>query len=72
MPQGGDIGPLLFIIYINDITTEIDIHTNVVLFADHTKVFSQSNYDLLLSLDRWLESTKRKLAPNKCYVPNIH
>ena len=72
MPQGGDIGPLLFIIYINDTTREIAIHTNVVLFADHTKVFSQSNYDLLLSLDRWLESTKLKLAPNKCYVPNIH
>ena len=40
VPQGGIIGPLLFIIHINDITSEIVIHSNINLFADDTKIFS--------------------------------
>ena len=37
------IGPLLFITYINDIALEVDSNSNVKLFADDTKIFSQSN-----------------------------
>ena len=38
MSQGGVIGTLLFIIYINDIATEIIIHSDIHLFADDAKI----------------------------------
>ena len=43
IPQGSVLGPLLFLIYINDL--DDNITSNVLKFADDTKVFRKVNTD---------------------------
>ena len=75
VPQEGVIGPLLFIIYINDIASEVDSNSNIKLFADDKKIFSESNsvlQKILDKIDHWLKETKLNINPSKCHVLNIH
>ena len=41
IPQGSVLGPILFVIYINDLPNEVE--SEVRIFADDTKLFTQSN-----------------------------
>ena len=74
IPQGSVLGPVLFIIYINDLPEEIS--SNIKIFADDTKIFKaleiQSDKDQLQNdLDKLIEwSNKWQLPFNvtKCKV----
>ena len=72
VPQGSVLGPLLFLIYINDL--DDTIKSNVLKFVDDTKVFRRINNDgdqlhLQNDLDRlvkWSEKWQMLLNSGKC------
>ena len=76
VPQGSVLGPLLFLLYINDLPNSLP-EEKIKLFADDTNLFvsaktikeleSKANLHLL-SLDNWLKANKLHLNIDKtCY-----
>ena len=74
VPQGSILGPLLFILFIDDICDEISEGTNLELYADDTKLWREilcdnDHFILQNDINRLVMWSKRNLMtfhPDKC------
>jgi len=79
VPQGSVLGPVLFIIYVNDIYDIIPIVVTVKLFADDTKIYSTLSDDMsveclqacLHAISSWFDHWQLTLSPSKCTVLHV-
>ena len=77
IPQGSVLGPILFVIYINDMPDCVD--ATAYLFADDTKVYKDIKrpHDRIClqtdlnSLQTWSDTWLLKFHPNKCKAISI-
>ena len=77
IPQGSVLGPILFVLYINDLPS--CIHSNVFMFADDTKVFKviKDDNDVqilqadLENLATWSSKWLLRFHPDKCKIMHV-
>ena len=78
VPQGTVLGPILFLLFINDMP-EHPRHSKIRLFADdcviYRKIATEDDCDLLQedlkSLEKWEETWKMEFNPSKCFSLNV-
>ena len=79
VPQGSVLGPVLFMIYVNDICSLAPADVRIKLFADDTKFSSIFNdvvtpdtlQSCLTAIIEWSDHWQLKLSPSKCSVLHV-
>jgi hypothetical protein len=81
IPQGSILGPLFFILYINDLPKTIVGLANPVLFADNTsmiisksdpKEFTNTINRNIIKINEWFKSNSLSLNIDKTYFLQFH
>ena len=80
VPQGSIIGPLLFVLFINDIFEVVSEDTSISLYADDTKICKtiRSKLDMdqlqldIDNLNTWAITNLMKFHPDKCKVLSVY
>ena len=77
IPQGSVLGPLLFVLYINDLPDKVI--SSILLFADDTKIFKEVDSIIdsltiqndIYELEKWSNDWLLQFHPDKCHVLTI-
>ena len=69
VPQGSILGPLLFLLYINDMPESLNYSTPS-LYADETEIYASSNdcVDLVPKVNNDLENIRKWMIKNKLQI----